>query len=145
MMKHQLNIVFDTAFDRLGIDKQAVNVEVHSVGKRAIKRLNALHRGERKCTDVLSFPNLELKAGQRPSPKDFPLDVNPETGKLELGTIFICERVAKRQARKLNHSIQREVKFLGLHGLLHILGYTHDNDEDEEVMTKLQREILGDE
>ena len=140
-MEEILGNVFKVACDHLGVDAGSVNVEMHFTSPRAIKRLNALHRGQKKRTDVLAFPNIELRPGQIPTVGEFPLDVNPETGKLELGTIFICERVAKIQAKKLGSTLQREVSFLYLHGFLHLLGYTHDDADAEEKMCKLQQVI----
>ena len=131
-----------TACNHLGIARSSVNVDIHFTSGRAIKRLNALHRGVDKCTDVLSFPNLEINAGELPTVEKFAIDVNPETGLLELGTIFICERVARKQARKLGHSLLREVCFLALHGFLHLLGYDHKTDEEEATMIAVQQEIM---
>jgi len=133
--------VIDATFVHLGIDRATINVDFHIVATRAIKRLNALHRDENRPTDVLSFPNLELAPGQIPTHAEFPLDINPETGRLELGTVFICERVAKKQAKRLGHTTKKEILFLALHGLLHLLGYTHEDQESEEKMCELQQII----
>ena len=141
--RESVALTISTACNHLGIARSSVNVDVHFTSGRAIKRLNALHRGEDKCTDVLSFPNLEIKAGELPTAERFAIDVNPETGLLELGTIFICERVAKKQAKKLGHSLEREVAFLALHGFLHLLGFDHKSDEEEAAMIAVQQEIMS--
>ena len=60
-----------------------------------------------------------------------------------LGTIIICGPVAERQAQEYNHSLKREMKFLFVHGLLHLLGYDHMNKEDEIEMFALQDKIIG--
>ena len=60
-----------------------------------------------------------------------------------LGDIFICCDVAKKQAKAYNHSLKREYAFLFLHGLLHLFGYDHMNEEDEKEMFRLQDEILN--
>ena len=57
--------------------------------------------------------------------------------------IFICCDVAKKQAKEYKHSLKREYSFLFLHGLLHLFGYDHMNEEDEKVMFSLQEEILN--
>ena len=100
----------------LGIDPDSVNFEVSLVSPEVIRELNKIHRGKDKVTDVLSFPFLNLERGQMPSREAFPLDINPETGKVELGDIIINENEADKDA-------------LIEHGLLHLLGYHHKGDE----------------
>ena len=60
-----------------------------------------------------------------------------------LGEIYISFEKAKEQALAYGHSLDRELKFLFVHGLLHLLGYDHMNEEDEKVMFRLQDEILA--
>ena len=60
-----------------------------------------------------------------------------------LGEIFISVDKAKEQAQEYGHSIEREMKFLFVHGLLHLCGYDHMTKDDEEVMFRLQDEIIG--
>ena len=75
-------------------------------------------------TDVLAFPALYELTGV-------------------LGDIIICPCVAIKQAEELGHTYEREIAFLTAHGLLHLLGFSHDNPEGEEVMKKAQKEILS--
>ena len=70
-------------------------------------------------------------------------DINPQTGRLNIGDVIICLDRAKEQAVSYNHSLKREIAFLSLHGLLHLLGYDHMNQEDEQQMFTLQNEILA--
>ena len=95
-----------------------------------IKQLNKEYRNVDKVTDVLSFPLM--------TEDDFNDDF------IDLGDIVICKEVAKLQAKKYNHSYIREVCFLSLHGLLHLLGYDHIEKDEEKIMTDLQKEILQD-
>ena len=60
-----------------------------------------------------------------------------------LGEIFICVPQALRQAKEIGNSSERELSFLFVHGLLHLLGYDHTKKEDEEVMFPLQEKILS--
>ena len=60
-----------------------------------------------------------------------------------LGDIYICLNKARSQAIEYGHSFLREISFLSVHGLLHLLGYDHMNPEDEKVMFSLQDEILN--
>ena len=125
----------------LKIDPTTVSANVFLVSKCRMKKLNKKHRGVNSATDVLSFPMLTIKAGEVPTKDKFPLDQNPETGKIELGDIVICPRVAKRQAREIGQSFEQEIKFLYTHGLLHLLGYDHETEEDEERMLRIQLKI----
>ena len=60
-----------------------------------------------------------------------------------LGEIYISSDKAKEQALSYGHSLDRELRFLFVHGLLHLLGYDHMKEEDEKVMFRLQDEILA--
>ncbi len=86
-------------------------------------------RGVDRPTDVLSFP---LSEGEQ-------LIGVPDG---HLGDIMISVETAAVQANELGHSVEREIMFLAIHGTLHILGYDHMEPEDEEIMTKKQRDIL---
>ena len=101
------------------------------VTKEEIHELNKQYRGVDRVTDVISFA-LE--------------DVNDVslTDVRVLGDIYICIDRMKEQALEYNHSETRELSFLTVHGLLHLLGYDHQTKEEEEVMFNLQREILSD-
>ena len=95
-----------------------------------IHRLNKEYRGVDRPTDVLSFPLL---------------DVLPERSDttVALGDIVISTEQAKKQAEEYGHSLKREVCFLAVHSVLHLLGYDHEtSEEDEKVMFSKQREIL---
>ena len=93
-------------------------------------------------TDVLSFPTVDNPEHKTLRATDFPSDVNADTGKLNVGDVIICRERAIEQAAEFGHSIKREMSFLALHGLLHLLGYDHVEPADEEQMTRLQKEIL---
>ncbi|MDY0209833.1 MAG: rRNA maturation RNase YbeY [Acholeplasma sp.] len=88
---------------------------------QAIQEMNREYRGIDKVTDVISFPDKDENY---------------------IGDIFICLDRAKEQAADYNHSIEREIGFLSVHGYLHLLGYDHHTDEEESVMTQKQEEIL---
>lgn len=94
-----------------------------------IHEYNLSYRSVDRPTDVLSFPVFE---GEE-------LIAVPDG---HLGDIMISVETAARQAAELGHSTEREITFLAIHGTLHVLGYDHMVPEDEEIMTKKQREIL---
>ncbi len=101
------------------------------VTKEEIHELNKQYRGVDRVTDVISFA---LEDAHDVSLTDVRV----------LGDIYICIDRMKEQAIEYNHSETRELSFLTVHGLLHLLGYDHQTKEDEEVMFGLQRKILSD-
>ena len=115
-------------------------VNVSFVKGEKIRELNKLFRGVDKVTDVLSFPLLDIKYPQKLS--EFEEEVSPD-GVLRLGDIVICKERAKEQARQFGHSLKREIAFLSLHGLLHLLGFDHIEKEDEKVMNEVSEKILA--
>ncbi len=95
-----------------------------------IQQLNSEHRGLDKPTDVLSFPMQDLVPGQDINPS--PLEIDPQTGLYMLGDMVISFDRAKAQAEEYGHSIERELAFLAVHSVLHLLGYDHEKGEEEE-------------
>ncbi len=119
-----------------------VDVSITVVDEEEIRVLNAEHRDIDKVTDVLSFPMMELYAIEE---KDEVLAanlVNIGYDTCILGDVVLCLDVAKRQANDYGHSLDREVAFLTVHSVLHLLGYDHMNEEDEMQMRAKQREIM---
>lgn len=96
-----------------------------------IHELNKQYRGVDRVTDVISFA---LEDAHDVSLSDIRV----------LGDIYICIDRMKEQALEYGHSETRELSFLTVHGLLHLLGYDHQTKEDEEIMFGLQRKILSD-
>ena len=98
---------------------------------KEIHEINRSYRNIDRPTDVISFAMMD-------SENDYEM---PE-GDNELGDIFISIDAVREQAESYEHSVQREVCFLFTHGLLHLLGYDHMNDEDEKVMFRIQDVII---
>ncbi len=109
------------------------------VNKERIAQLNKSFRNVDRATDVLSFPMLNIVYPQKI--KEFAKENEPD-GSLYLGDVVICIKVAKEQAKQYGHSKKREVGFLALHGLLHLLGYDHIEIDDEKIMTATSKQIL---
>ena len=101
------------------------------VTKEEIHELNKQYRGVDRVTDVISFA---LEDAHDVSLSDIRV----------LGDIYICIDRMKEQAIEYNHSETRELSFLTVHGLLHLLGYDHQTKEEEEIIFNLQRKILSD-
>jgi len=117
-----------------------LEVYVLLTDNEGIRIFNREHRSIDKPTDVLSFPLLELYDGQGDI---FPEDINPENGNVIMGDIIISLEKALEQSREYGHSFLREVAFLATHGAFHLMGYDHDEPGREEIMIKLQEEVLS--
>ena len=100
---------------------------------REIQLLNAEYRHQNKPTDVLSFATLEVDFPQNPEMQDEPL---------YLGDIVISVNTAQRQAQQQGHSLPTELAWLAAHGLLHLLGWDHPDEEQLMQMLKQQVELL---
>ncbi|MDQ0339641.1 putative rRNA maturation factor [Caldalkalibacillus uzonensis] len=109
-------------------------VSVTFVTDEEIRELNREYRDKDRPTDVLSFPMYEKEEWPR---------LFEDDEYLILGDIIISVPRAKEQAEELGHSFERELGFLLVHGLLHLVGYDHDNDQHAERMFQLQEEILN--
>lgn len=131
--------LFEIAGKFLNEDFSKVNVSINFVNEEEIRDLNKRFRNIDKSTDVLSFPNLEKKSDQYL--KDFDLE-RDESGILFVGDIVICKKIAYLQAKEYEHSRKREICFLALHGLLHLLGYDHIEKEEEKFMQETANKIL---
>ena len=110
-------------------------VSVSFVDNRYIHKINKKYRGIDRPTDVISFAFLD--DGHLYDKVLF------KEGIVPLGDIYISVEKAEEQAKEYGHSIKRELCFLFVHGLLHLLGYDHMNEEDEKVMFSLQDQILS--
>lgn len=134
--------VFKTTLKEIGRDID-FDVNLYFVGPKTIRSLNRENRNIDKCTDVLSFPYLDIKPEDEVSEESFKDYKSFETGKIMLGEIFICTMRAKKQAKEYGHSINRELCFLLTHGLLHINGYDHIEEDDRNLMENMQTKILN--
>ena len=115
-------------------------VSVTIVTSDEIRALNKEHRGKDSVTDVLSFPILEFDEEGNIISSEFDFDDEM----VVLGDIVICEERAKNQAEEYGHSFKREIAFLTVHSMLHLLGYDHeDNINMEQIMFKKQKDILN--
>lgn len=125
---------YDYLYDVINatLEHENVNNAIFSVvfvGDEEIHEMNREYRGVDRVTDVISFAfedNNDLVYN----------DIRM------LGDIFICIPQMKRQATEYGHSEKRELSFLAVHGILHLLGYDHMNEKDEKVMFALQELIL---
>lgn len=111
---------------------ECAEVSVSFVNNEQIRQLNEEYRGKDAPTDVLSFPLGENGV----------YDKNMETGMLQLGDIVISVEKAVEQARIYGHSLQREIGFLTVHSMLHLLGYDHEAGGLEQVRMREKEESV---
>lgn len=132
--------VLEGALKHLNQPSELLEMSLSIVSPEEIQQLNKSFREVDKVTDVLSFPTCDNPT--RGAITVVCEDVNPETDLLNIGDVVICMERAKEQAKEYGHSLKRELAFLSLHGLLHLLGYDHVEEADEKQMVALQKEIL---
>ena len=109
-------------------------INVLVADNQTIRTINKAYRNIDKETDVLSFPAFQFEPGKLP--KDLGPYMDPETGLLPLGDMAISYEKAKAQAEEFGHSVKRELGYLTIHSVLHLLGYDH---VDEGPMKKQMR------
>lgn len=124
--------LYEGVFSHLGL-KGNYFTDVTIVNDKEIHKINREYRKVDRPTDVISFAFLDDK-NEIPQKDGSPIC---------LGEIIVSYERAEAQAKEYGHSLLREMSFLFVHGMLHLLGYDHMSKEQEVVMFKLQDEILG--
>ena len=120
------NVIEETS-NYLSVEESLVSIVL--TDNKRIHEINKVYRNVDAPTDVISFAF-----------QDEPL--NPSSDLTNLGEIYISLEKASSQALEYNHSFERELSFLTVHGLLHLLGYDHMNETDEKEIFDLQDKIL---
>ena len=129
-----INLVLEQAAREFSLPDN-VEVSVTLVDDEEIRQLNKDYRGLDSATDVLSFAlDEEDQAGEIPFAN--------ATGLHLLGDIIISVERASEQAGDFGHSLEREIGFLTIHGMLHLLGYDHNETEETKEMRELEEKIL---
>lgn len=113
-----------------GIDAERAEISLTLVDADEIKQLNCDYRNVDKVTDVLSFPQFD--------------DLNdlPEEGEIMLGDVIICRQRAEEQAEEFGHSVEREMVYLFVHSVCHLLGYDHMEDEEKAEMRAKEESVM---
>lgn len=130
-IRDKIQSAFDTALEVEGIIEPA-EISVTFVSDKRIKEINTEFRKINKSTDVLSFPMGE----------NGEYDKNPETDNLMLGDVVISLEHAVSQAEEFGHSVDREIVYLAVHSIFHLLGYDHVNDEAEAKVMRAKEETV---
>ena len=124
----ELDEVIQFACKKMNIKNPLLNIVI--VDNKRIQEINKEYRNKDAVTDVISFAFEEVK------------DVDYDDVRF-LGEIYISYERCVSQAGEYGHSVKREFCYLAVHGLLHLLGYDHMNEEDKKVMRALEEEILN--
>lgn len=116
----------------------AVELSLLVTDDETIQKLNQTYRGVDEVTDVLSFALMERKPDD-----DSPPFVMPPDGILRLGEVIISYPQTVRQAEENQQKVEKELALLIIHGVLHLLGYEHDEPVREQEMRELEERILS--
>ena len=108
---------------------------------QGIRAINLASRNIDKATDVLSFPMFELEAGKLPA--DWTVYIDQETGLCPLGDMAISLERAVAQAKEFGHSLRREIGYLTIHSMLHLLGYDHLDEGPEKAQMRSREEEIA--
>ena len=128
-----------TALAAEGVDFPC-EVDVLITNDEAIHQVNLDMRGVDRATDVLSFPEFDLTPGQLPTAED----ADPGTGLVPLGDMVISWEHVTAQAKEYGHSNRRELAYLVVHSVLHLLGYDHlDEGPQKRQMRGREEAILA--
>ena len=150
MPQIELSVVIDPPFDSL-VDEdwlrrvvevtvsvvdvsQPVDIDLVITYDNTVKNLNLMYRNIDDTTDVLSFAFCE--------PQEVEPFVVPQDEMLHLGEVIISYPQAEKQAREQSHPLERELALLIAHGVLHLLGYDHEEPEAELVMKAMENKVL---
>ena len=142
-LQNQLKKVCTTTMKILKQNHHILELNIVFVSDEEIKKINNEKRNVDSVTDVLSFPNLDNVFNQKITKKLYKNDIDPDSKKVFLGDIVICTQVANSQAEEFGHSISREICYLTTHGLLHLMGYDHMEENEKEIMRNLEEKILA--
>ncbi len=157
-MKHKINLVFTKfGLHQLSISSNirkciqatlkaegvtvACEINVLVTDDAGIQVINRESRQLDKPTDVLSFPMFQFTAGS--PPEDWTEYADPETGLVPLGDMCISLERAVAQAEEFGHSTRREVGYLTIHSMLHLLGYDHLDEGEQKKQMRSREEAIA--
>ncbi len=158
MLNTKVNITFDIFTLKQGFVADIIKKSIHAALKaenipvpceinvlvtndRGIHAVNLASREIDKATDVLSFPMFQLEAGNPPGNWEDYLD--PETALCPLGDMCISLERATAQAKEFGHSVKREVGYLTIHSMLHLLGYDHLDEGEQKKQMRAREEAIA--
>ena len=157
-MRHKINLVFE----QLSLQKFTISHNIRKCIQETLKAegvntrceinvlvtddagirvINRESRNLDKATDVLSFPMFQLTAGN--PPEDWEEYRDPDTGLVPLGDMCISLERAVAQAQEFGHSVRREVGYLTIHSMLHLLGYDHLDEGPMKAQMRSREEAIA--
>lgn len=157
-MKHKINFVYEEfdlrKFTVKAVIRSAINQTLKAEGvpvsceinvlvtnSEGIRTINRTARNVDSPTDVLSFPMFQLTPGELP--QDWSEYLDPETGMCALGDMCISLERAEAQALEYGHSLRREVGYLTIHSMLHLLGYDHLDEGPQKARMRAREETIA--
>lgn len=157
-MRHKITIVFEQFSLQKFLIRSNIRNCIHAVlreeginvpceinvlvtNDEGIHVINRTSRNVDKPTDVLSFPMFDLVAGQ--PPEDWEEYIDPESGMVPLGDMCISLERAVAQAKEFGHSVRREVGYLTIHSMLHLLGYDHLDEGVQKRQMRSREEAIA--
>ncbi len=162
-IRHSLERAIRKAVELVVAIRRRVAVDVLMVDEKEIRRLNSEHRGIRRATDALSFPQLTARevrpvwgvfppacyVGANEEVKDrgsFPaLPAKGAGSEVHLGDIVLCLPMIERQAQRRDTTLHEELQFVAVHSFLHLMGCDHDTAARRRAMWDFTQTLLGDE
>jgi probable rRNA maturation factor len=126
----------ELALRREGPGPERCEISLSFVTPEEIGELNARYMGKEGATDVLSFPmyeSLEEILGEV---------FREDCPTVLLGDVVICREIAVKQAEEYGHSIERELAYLFVHSVFHLLGYNHEDEEGKRAMRTAEEDVL---
>ena len=136
---HRLRRTVKTVLAAEGVQVDC-EINIMLTDDEGIREVNRDMRDLDRATDVLSFPMFTLSPGEHPDQDD----ADPETRRVPLGDMCISVERAQAQAQEYGHSFQREICYLCVHSVLHLLGYDHlDEGEMKRQMRAREEEIMS--
>ena len=121
--------------------KVPCEINVFVTNDKGIRAINAASRNIDKATDVLSFPMFQFAPGQLP--EDWEEYLDPETDMCPLGDMAMSLERAIAQAKEFGHSARREIGYLTIHSMLHLLGYDHMDEGPMKAQMRGREEIIA--
>lgn len=128
-LKEAIDRAIEAGLKYFAIENLSLEISLSYVEEKEIKALNASYRKIDEITDVLSFPLVD--------------DVENLSAEDLLGDIVLCPLKAQMQAEEYGHSFLREMVYLSIHSLLHLLGYDHMSEEEKKEMRRIEDDIMN--
>ena len=134
----RIETVIRTALEEQGVELPC-EISVLLTDDEGIHQINLDMRGVDRPTDVLSFPMFELEPGVPPEGEDY---LDPESELCPLGDMCISLERAEAQAAEFGHSVEREICYLTVHSVLHLLGYDHLDEGPMKAQMREREEAI---